>query len=69
MGRRLYEVQFESWDTTSAGGEWSSNWSKRCVVVAGGAEAAIAEAKKREKGNNGGIRVRAEAVRLLGEED
>ncbi len=67
MGRRLYEVQFESWYTTAAGGEWSPNWSKRCVVVAGGAEAAIAEAKKREKG--GGIRVRAESVRLLGEED
>lgn len=67
MGKRLYEVQFESWDTTTAGGEWSSNWSKRCVVVAGGAEAAIAEAKKREKSGN--IRVRAEEVRLIGEED
>jgi hypothetical protein len=67
MGRRLYEVQFESWDTTADGGRWSPNWSKRCVVVAGGAEAAIAEAKRREKG--GGIRVRAEVVRLLGEED
>ena len=67
MGKRLYEVQFESWDTSSAGGEWSPNWSKRLVIVAGGAEAAIAEAKKREK--SGGIRVRAEEVRLIGEED
>lgn len=67
MGKRLYEVQFESWDTSAKGGEWASNWSKRNVVVTGGAEAAIAEAKKREK--NGNIRVRAEAVRLIGEED
>ena len=67
MGKRLYEVQFESWDTTTAGGEWSSNWSKRTVCVTGGAEAAIAEAKKREKG--GGIRLRVEQVQLIGEED
>lgn len=67
MGKRLYEVEFESWDTTEDGGSWSSNWSKRCVVVTGGAEAAIAEAKRREKG--GGIRVRVESVRLIGEED
>ena len=67
MGKRLYEVQFESWDTTTEGGVWSSNWSKRSVVVTGGAEAAIAEAKKREK--SGSIRVRVEAVRLVGEED
>ena len=66
MGKRLYEVQFESWDTTEAGGQWSSNWSKRLVIVAGGAEAAIAEATKRER--KGSIRVRAEGVRLLGEE-
>jgi hypothetical protein len=67
MGRRLYEVQFESWDTTADGGTWSPNWSKRTVCVIGGAEAAIAEAKKREKGS--GIRLRAEEVRLIGEED
>jgi len=67
MGKRLYEVQFESWDTTAAGQQWAHNWSKRCVVVTGGAEAAIAEAKKREK--TAGIRVRVEAVRFIGEED
>lgn len=67
MGKRLYEVQFESFDTTAAGGAWAPNWSKRCVVVIGGAEAAIAEAKKREKG--GGIRLRVEEVRLIGGED
>lgn len=67
MGKRLYEVHFESWGTSPDGGGWSQNWSRRRVVVTGGAEAAIAEAKKREA--NSEIRVRVEAVHLLGCED
>lgn len=67
MGRRLYEVHFESWDTSTDQHGWCPNWSKRNVVVSGGAEAAIAEAKKREKA--GTIRLRVEQVQLIGEED
>jgi hypothetical protein len=67
MGKRLYEVQFESWGTSPNGGGWMSNWSKRTVAITGGAEAAIKEALRREKG--GQIRLRVEQVILRGAED